>query len=245
MSVDGTRPRRGMRPRSWTDDQLRTAVAGSTRLVDVLSKLGVTKGGAGLQAVRNRILQLGLDVSHMQGSVRSPAWRADPETIRTAGEQRRTWSVEDLQRAVRQARSIAGVLRALNLQVGGSQYLLIKQHIADLGLDTSHFTGKGWARGLEKPTPGSSLPLEAILVENSTYLWTARLRERLIKEGLKERRCEICSLATWMGRPIPLQLDHINGDRRDNRLENLRIVCPNCHAQTDTWCGKNHGRYAE
>jgi 5-methylcytosine-specific restriction endonuclease McrA len=70
---------------------------------------------------------------------------------------------------------------------------------------------------------------------------TAPLKARLIREGLKEHRCELCLREAWNGRPIPLELDHINGKRTDNRLANLRILCPNCHAQTDTYRGKNIG----
>ena len=86
--------------------------------------------------------------------------------------------------------------------------------------------------------------MEEILVQRSDYRTTSSLRKRLIKEGLRDPRCDGCGGTEWQGQPIPLQLDHINGDRRDNRLENLRLLCPNCHSQTETWCGKNRGRYA-
>lgn len=69
------------------------------------------------------------------------------------------------------------------------------------------------------------------------------LKRRLLEEGVKTARCEGCGGDEWRGAPIPLELDHINGDRRDHRLENLRLLCPNCHAQTPTYRGRNIGRY--
>lgn len=76
-------------------------------------------------------------------------------------------------------------------------------------------------------------------MENSTYS-RSKLKERLYKEGLKERKCEMCEQdENWHGKHISLIIDHINGNHKDNRLENLRILCPNCNATLDTHCGKN------
>lgn len=85
-------------------------------------------------------------------------------------------------------------------------------------------------------------PLEKILVKDSNYQ-SNKLRKRLLEEGIKHHQCEMCCRSEWMGAPIPLELDHINGDKHDNRIHNLRIVCPNCHATTSTYRGKNIGRY--
>ena len=71
------------------------------------------------------------------------------------------------------------------------------------------------------------------------YIQSHKLKQKLIEEGIKEHCCEICKLTEWNGQPIPIELDHINGVNSDNRLENLRILCPNCHAQTPTHAGKN------
>jgi AcrR family transcriptional regulator len=68
------------------------------------------------------------------------------------------------------------------------------------------------------------------------------LRLRLLADGLKDARCERCGLTEWLDKPAPLQLHHVNGDGRDNRPENLQILCPNCHSQTDSWGGRNRGK---
>ena len=89
------------------------------------------------------------------------------------------------------------------------------------------------------------MPLDAILVESSTFA-RSHLKERLFAAGVKSPRCELCGQGpVWRGRTMALVLDHVNGVADDNRLENLRIVCPNCAATLDTHCGRNLGRLAE
>jgi DNA-binding CsgD family transcriptional regulator len=92
-------------------------------------------------------------------------------------------------------------------------------------------------RGVITPRP-ARLPLEQLLVAGPRRNRN-HLKRRLFDAGLKERRCESCGLGQWQGRAIPLALHHVNGDRHDNRLENLEILCANCHGLTDTWAGRN------
>lgn len=128
------------------------------------------------------------------------------------------------------------VLRRLGYIPNGGMFRNIVAHIQRLDLDTSHFGGgQGWARGRRFPGRAAR-PLTELLVVGSSFGSSSNLRKRLVAAGLKPPRCEECGLSEWRGRPIALALDHINGDHTDNRLENLRILCPNCHAQTDTWC---------
>lgn len=87
--------------------------------------------------------------------------------------------------------------------------------------------------------PFKKRPLSEILIKDSDFKTSNHLRKRLIDEGLKEERYEKCKNTEWLKQPIPLELDHINGDNRDNRIENLRILCPNCHALTPNYSGKN------
>jgi hypothetical protein len=103
-----------------------------------------------------------------------------------------------------------------------------KQH----GLYAPNQGGKGTA----KPKP-RKLSLDELLCKSDrTRTHTSGLRVRLIREGILEERCSVCSLTEWMGKKIVLQLDHENGDRQDNTRTNLRLLCPNCHSQTPTFC---------
>jgi Zn finger protein HypA/HybF involved in hydrogenase expression len=121
-------------------------------------------------------------------------------------------------------------------QCAGNQ-VQVQKWIEALELDTSHFLGQG-QKGISNGPSPLKISLAEILVKNSDYQ-SHKLKLRLIKEGIKQHRCEVCDRDVWNNLPIPIELEHINGDSRDHRLENLMIICPNCHAQTDTYKSKN------
>ena len=154
---------------------------------------------------------------------------------------KRTWTLEQLKEAVKTSLSYRQVLFKLKLREAGGNYEQLKKYVREYKLDESHFTGRTWNKGLR----GIGKPLyslEQVMVKDSLYQ-SYMLRNRLFSEGLKKIGCEECGWATKSedGR-IPLELDHINGDRHDNRLENLRILCPNCHSLKPTHRGRNRSK---
>lgn len=158
---------------------------------------------------------------------------------------RRRWDDSDLRRAVRDSKSIRSVLLKLNLVPAGGNYVQVRNRIADLKIDSSHFTGKGWNVGWVFDPRTPKLSLEEHLKDGSR-IQSFALKKRLFAAELKLPMCELCGWAevSTDGR-IPVELDHINGTHTDNRLENLRILCPNCHSLQSTHRGKNKKvRYA-
>ena len=149
----------------------------------------------------------------------------------------------EYEEAIRNSHSIASVCRYLGLKPVGGNYRIIHRAIEDYKLDTSHFTGQGWNVGM-KFRPKPVMDIGAILTKDSAYQ-SYKLRNRLLREGLKERKCECCGRVEWLGKPIPLELHHVNGDNRDHRMENLQMLCPNCHAMTETYRGRNKSAHGE
>ena len=143
---------------------------------------------------------------------------------------------------IKKSFSIAEVCRYYNIRSVGGNYKTIKKYVKIFNVDISHFTGQGWNTGTKFKPFSKTILLKDILIENSTYTSTALLKKRLIKKGLKENKCEKCGLTNWNDKELIMHMDHINGNNLDHRLENLRILCPNCHSQTDTYCSKNRNK---
>jgi hypothetical protein len=153
---------------------------------------------------------------------------------------KRRYTKEEFVLAWLSSKTLGEVAKKLGRNKSGGGYSVLRAAAQELNLPTDHMIEYGLNTG-----PGYNhikfLPLSEILIEKSTYSNIARLKIRLLREGLLEAKCygEGCGLTEWKGKPISLQLDHINGENFDHRIENLRLLCPNCHSQTDTFGGKN------
>lgn len=145
------------------------------------------------------------------------------------------YTVDELKEAVASSHSLRQTLTKLGVAPAGGNYDVLRRAIKHFQIDNSHFKGQGWNKGRTYP-PKREL---SEYLSNSFPIQSYKLKNRLIKEGIFEHQCSSCQMTHWLGNPIPIELDHINGNSKDNSLSNLRLLCPNCHALTPTYRGKN------
>lgn len=207
----------------YTRERLATAAQASRTLSEALEKLGVDPKSATRSYVRERMKKMGVDTSHFE-----------PEGTR--------WTRAVLESAVAASSNMCEVLRNLGIEVVGGHHTHISRRIQALGIDTSHFVAPAAGGKRRRRTP------QELLIEQTSPKarreQNCRLKAALLELGVVDR-CALCGIeATWQGCPLPLEVDHVDGNWRNNRIENLRLLCPNCHSTTDTYRGRGKGRGA-
>lgn len=201
----------------FTTAELSVAAVTSDSVRALARALGVPED-SGSRAVLSRMLrEQGVDTAHFRNA-------------------RLVITEADLRDALPGATSYADVMRALGLTVTDANHRRLRRKVAELGLDTAHFRRRPW--GSVKPRLSRPTASDALVVRPPGSPRTNRVRlHRALQEAGVPYRCASCgNSGQWLGEPITLQIDHIDGNWLDNRMPNLRYLCPNCHALTETWC---------
>ncbi|MEC3994390.1 HNH endonuclease signature motif containing protein [Actinacidiphila sp. DG2A-62] len=201
---------------SFGEAELASAAARATSIRGVARALGVPDDGRARAALGRMLRAHGTDTSHFGGV------RRDVPDAR-------------LRQAVAASTGYAAVARALGLEAGYATHRWLRRQVSRLGLDTAHFVRRPWAAARPPRSRASAEGVLVVLPAGSARTNRARLHRALQEIGVPHRCAECGNSGQWRGRPITLQIDHANGDWRDNRAANLRYLCPNCHAVTETW----------
>lgn len=207
----------------FTTEELKTAAAATQSVRAMARLLGVGDDGRSRAALRHMLHERGIDIAHFT--------------------HRRVGVPEDgLRAAVTAAASFADVMRALGLPVSDQNHRRVRRRVAELGLDTSHFKRRTWGTVRVAAPKAIAHTVFRVRPEGSSRENRVRLHRALTEVGVPYRCVECGNEGSWRGGPITLQIDHINGNWLDNRRENLRYLCPNCHSKTATWC-RGGGRH--
>lgn len=142
------------------------------------------------------------------------------------------WDLILIKKYVKESFNLSEVLRKLSIPIRGNNSKTLKNILINENIDFSHFTGKS---SITKKTNN----IDDYLT-NKIYITSYKLKEKLLKEGLLEYKCDICGIKEWNYKPINLHLHHIDGNHTNNNLENLQLLCPNCHSQTHNYCNYEH-----
>ncbi|WP_329210576.1 HNH endonuclease [Streptomyces sp. NBC_00683] len=210
--------------RSYPKEVLAEAAAHSHSIREMFEYMGLPPSDSPYSYIRGRLDRLGIDTSHFTSGRRHGA----PSTPR-----------RQLTTAVVESQSLAGVLKTLGQVDNGGTRARLKRDIEAYGLSTDHFSGQGHAAGARSPYRKTAAEILLRLESGASRTPTAHLR-RALDDVRLPHTCAICGTGdTWRGNRLVLEIDHINGDRLDNRLNNLRYLCPSCHSQTATFANRS------